>query len=210
MPFNSLINRADAAALIPEEVSNALLEEIAGTNPVMALARRLPNMSRAQLRMPVVSALATAYFVQGDTGLKQTTQMAWENRFIDAAEVAAIVPIPESVLADADYDIWGQIQPELIRAFNVAIVEAVLYGTNIPATWTANMGSAGLVAGAQAVAPAPHVASVALFPDIYDAILAESAPGLADGVYGLVETDGYTVTGNVAAIQLRTRLRGYA
>jgi len=204
MVFNAIINRNDAAALIPEEVSNVLLGEIAGSNPILQMARRLPNMSRAQTRMPVIGALATAYFVQGDTGLKRTTEMAWENRFVDAAEVAAIVPIPENVLDDADYDIWGQVRPELVTAFNVAITEAILYGTNIPATWTANMGSAGLLAGATNAA---HLAATAGFADLYEAITGESAAGNADGLMMLVEDDGFLVNGHVAHVQMRGRFR---
>lgn len=207
MPFSQNITYNDAQALMPEEVSDVLLERIAETNPVLQLSRRLPNMARGQLRMPVMSALATAYFVEGHTGLKKTTKLEWENKFIDAAEIAAIVPIPEVVLADSGYDIWGQVQPELVTAFNVALTNAVLYGDNIPASWTTNLGSAGLVAGAGAVTT-PHIASIAGFPDIYDAIFSESAAGAADGLYMLVENDGYNVTGNVAHVSMRGRLRG--
>src|SRR4026207_2099245 len=96
--YNSQISRADAAALIPEDVSAQIVLNVATQNPIMQLARKLPNMSRAQRRMPVLSALATAYFVAGDTGLKQTSEMAWENKYIDAEELAGIVPIPEHVL----------------------------------------------------------------------------------------------------------------
>ena len=100
----------------------------------MGLARRLPDMPRAQRRLPVLSALPTAYFVSGDTGLKQTSEANWENKYVDAEELAVIVPIPESVLDDADYDIWSEIRPLLVEALGVAIDGAVLYGTNIPAT----------------------------------------------------------------------------
>ena len=203
MPYNSLISRTDAAALIPEEVSNVLLQEIEANNPIMQLARKLPNMSRAQLRMPVLASLATAYFVSGDTGLKQTTELTWENKYVDAAEVAAIVPIPESVLDDADYDIWGQVRPELVRAFNKAIVQAVLYGTNIPATWTTNLGAAGIVAGSTA---AGHTISAAAYTDLYEAIMGEKADG-ADGQLMLVEADGFMVNGHVAHVSFRGKLR---
>jgi HK97 family phage major capsid protein len=206
MAFNQWISRADAAALIPEEVSNAILSAVTGGNPLLQLARRLPDMNRQQLRMPVQASLATAFFLQGDTDLKRTTQLQWENRFIDAAEVAAIVPIPEMVLADVNYDIWGMVMPELIMAFNVAITEAVLYGINIPASWTVNMGgNAGLLAFCVA---AGHNPSLAAFPDIYDAILSETVAGAADGLYMTVENDGYDVTGVIAAVQQRGTLRG--
>ena len=203
MPFNSLISRTDAAALIPEEVSNAILMDVAGSNPLMQLARRLPNMSRAQQRMPVMSALATAYFVTGDTGLKQTSEVAWENKYIDAEELAVIVPIPQAVLDDSDYDIWSQVRPTLVSAFNVAIAQAVLFGTNIPASWTTNLGAAGLLARCTA---ASHTISLAAYADAYEAILGETAAGV-DGLYMLIEGDGYGVTGNMAHLSMKGILR---
>ncbi len=208
MPFNRFVSYGDAAPLMPEEVNDYLLTRIAETNPILELARRLPDMARGQTRLPVLSSLATAYFVQGHAGLKRTTEVDWENRFVEAEEIAVIVPIPENTLADADYNLWEQIVPEVVTAFNIAITEAILYGTNIPASWTANLGSAGLVAGAAAVGGGAHVASIAAFADLYDAVTAESAPGAADGLWMLVENDGYGVTGNVAHISMKGRLRG--
>src|SRR4030065_19586 len=203
MPYNNVISRADAQALIPEEVSNALLQEISGSNQLLQLARRLPNLARNQNRMPVMSALALAYFVTGDQGLKQTTEANWAHRHIDAEELAVIIPIPQSVLDYADDDIWGQVQPQLVAAFNLAIASAVLYGTNIPATWTTNMGGAGLFALCTAFA---HIPSLAAFADAYEVILGETAAGL-DGVYMLVEADGYAVTGNLAHLSMKGILR---
>lgn len=207
MPFNNVIDREDAGALIPQEVSNQIIQSVSERNPVLSLARRLPNMASNQRRMPVLNALATAYFVAGDTGLKQTTEINWANRFIDAEELAVIVPIPQAVLDDSEYDIWGQVRPELETALNLAVVQAVLYGVNIPASWAANIGGAGLLAGANA---AGHVVSLAGggFADLYDAILAESAPGAANGVLMTLEADGFMATGHIADVGLRGRLRG--
>jgi len=202
MPYTSIISRSDAAALIPEQVSQEILANIGAQSAVMQLGRRLPNMSTAQTRMPVPAALATAYFVSGDTGLKQTTDVRWTNKYIDAEEIAAIVPISEAVLDDAGYDIWGQVRPALEMAFGKAIDEAVLYGTNVPATWTTNLGAAGLVAGATA---AGHTISAAAYADLYEAILGAAAA--ADGLFGLVEQDGFLVTGSIAALGMKQRLR---
>src|SRR5688572_22412360 len=142
MPYNSLINRAGVAPLIPEVVQREILSDVQASNPLLQLARRLPNLSTAQLRMPVLASLATAYFVNGDTGLKQTTDMEWANKYLDIEELAAIVPIPEAVIADSSYDIWQEVRPEIVRAINKAINAAVLFGTNIPSSWTTNMGAA--------------------------------------------------------------------
>jgi HK97 family phage major capsid protein len=146
MPFNSVISRTDASPLIPVDISNEILSNVAKMNPILQLARRLPNMSVAQRRLPVMSALATAYFVAGDTGLKQTSEVNWENKYIDAEELAVIVPIPEAVLDDSSFDVWAQVRPEIETAISVAITHALLYGTNIPASWTTNLGAAGILA----------------------------------------------------------------
>jgi HK97 family phage major capsid protein len=204
MPFNSLISRTDAAALIPEDAANDIIKGVAEMNPLMQLARRLPNMSRAQRRMPVQSALATAYFVSGDTGQKQTTEVNWTNVFVDAEEIAAIVPIPEAVLDDAEFDIWGECRQQIVEAFSRVISGAVLYGTNIPASWTTNLGAAGLFARCTA---AGHVVSAAAYTDMYEALLSETAAG-ADGVYMLVEADGFMVNGVVAHPSVKGMLRG--
>ncbi|NLV74050.1 MAG: hypothetical protein GXY52_05140, partial [Chloroflexi bacterium] len=41
-------------------------------------------------------ALPTAYFVDGETGLKQTTKVEWANVMLSAEELAVIVPVPQS------------------------------------------------------------------------------------------------------------------
>lgn len=202
--YDKIISRSDAGALIPEEVAGEIIKSVTETNPLLKMARKLPNMSRKQKRMPVMSALAAAYFVSGDTGLKKTTEVNWANKYIDAEELAVIVPIPESVLDDQDYDIWAEIKPELETAFNVAVVQAVLYGTNIPATWTTNLGAAGLKAGATA---AGHVLSLADYDDLYDAVLAENEAG-DNGMYMAVEEDGFMVSGNLAHTSMKGKLRG--
>jgi HK97 family phage major capsid protein len=203
MPYNSLISRTDATPMIGEEVIDAFLTEVAGANPLMQMARRLPNMTKAQARLPIWQALPTAYFVNGDTGLKQTSDVSWENKYIDAEELAVIVPIPEAVLDDSDYDIWAQVKPELLKAFSKAITQAVLYGTNIPATWTTDLGAAGIVAGANS---ASHVISAAAYTDLYEAILGEKEDG-TDGLFMLTEADGFMVTGNMAHVSLKGKLR---
>ncbi len=193
--YNSVIDRTDAGALIPEEVSREIIQAVPQQSVVMGLARKLPNMPRAQTRMPVLSALVSAYFVNGDTGLKQTTEAAWANVYLNAEEIAAIVPIPEAVLDDADYDIWGEIRPKLVEAFGKVFDAALLFGTNAPASWPND-----LLTGAGA---AGHTVAVgAIGADLYDDIMAEN------GVLSLVEADGYLVNGHVAAAAMRARLRG--
>ncbi len=203
MPYNSVISRTDAAALIPEDVSAEILSNLPTMNPILQLARKLPNMSRAQRRLPIMESFATAYFVTGDTGLKQTSDVTWANKYIDAEELAVIVPISQAVLDDADYDIWAQVRPEIERALSRAITAAVLYGTNIPTTWTTDLGAAGLVAGSTS---ASHTISAASYTDIYEAVLGEKTDG-TDGLWMLLEADGFAVNGSIAHLSMRGKLR---
>jgi HK97 family phage major capsid protein len=203
MPFNSIISRTDAAALIPEDSSREILKSLPETSIVMQLARRLTDMGTAQRRLPIMNALATAYFVTGDTGLKQTSEISWANKYIDAEELAVIVPISEAVLDDNAFDIWAEVRPALLEAFGVAIDQAVLYGTNIPASWTTNLGAAGLVALSTA---AGNTVSAAAYTDLYEALLGETAAAVS-GSLGLLEADGYMATGHVADTTMKRKLR---
>jgi Phage capsid family len=201
MPYNSIIDRTDAAALIPDNVARDIIKGVAATNPLLQLARRLPDMPTSRTRMPVLSAFATAYFVTGDSGLKQSSEIAWANKYIDAEELAVIVPIPEAVLDDAGYDIWAEVRPEIVNAINFALNRAVLFGTGIPASWTTNMGGAGLLA--ITTAAGNMVDSSVHTGDLYDEIMGPT------GVIAKVEEDGFLVTGHIAALALRGQLRGF-
>ncbi|MCK9514261.1 MAG: phage major capsid protein [Actinobacteria bacterium] len=207
MPFNDLITRADAGALTTEEVAQ-LQTELYDTSWLLRLALRLPDMNQAQRRMPIWQNLPFAYFVDGDTGLAQTTDADWTNRFIDAETLAVIVPIPKTVLADSGYDLWAQVRPKLVEALDRAVTGAVIFGLTpagqpIPGTWTTNLGGAGIFAAATA---AGQVLSLANYVDLYEAILGEDGVG-NPGVCGAVEADGFLVNGHVAAIPMRSRLR---
>jgi len=200
MAYNSVIDRTDATPLIPLGEAREIMKTVAETNPVLQLARRLPDMPTSRTRMPVMSALATAYFVAADTGLKQTSEISWANKYIDAEEIAVIVPIPEAVIDDAGYDIWAEVRPEIVNAINFAINRAVLFGTGIPASWTTNLGGAGLLA--VITAAGNLVDSSVHTGDLYDEIMGTT------GVIAKVEEDGYMVNGHIAALALRGGLRG--
>lgn len=194
MAYNSLITRSDVDALIPEDVSREIIQGMPVNSAVMQLARRLPNMTTAQRRMPVLSGLISAYFVTGDTGLKQTSEAAWSNKYINAEELAVIVPIPEAVLADQDYDVWGEIRPRIVEAFGIAFDAAVLYGTNAPDDWPTD-----LVSGATS---ASHTVTIGAGADLYDDIMGEN------GTLAFVEQDGFGVNGHVGSMTMRSKLRG--
>jgi len=202
MPYNSLIDRTEAGALIPEEISREIIQGVVERSVVLRMARRLPNMTAGQQKLPVMSALPSAYFVSGDTGLKQTSEAAWQNKYLVAEEVAVIVPIPEAVLDDASYDIWGEIRPRIEEAFGQVIDQAVMLGTGIPSSWNTNMGGAGILGAAPSAHKVDLSNAEGAGKDLYDVILGDG------GVFALVEEDGFRVNGVVAVLAMRSKLRG--
>lgn len=134
--FNQLIERGSPSdPLIPENVSAQLVnEDVPKASVTLTRARRVP-LSSKKARQPVLSALPSAYWVGGDTGLKQTTKAQWENVFIEAEELAAIVAIPDAYFDDASIPLWDQIRPLLAEAIGQAVDLAALFGVQTPVTW---------------------------------------------------------------------------
>jgi len=201
VPYNSLTTRANAAGLIPAQYSNEMLQGTTENSAVMRLAKRISDIPASVKTMPILSALPTAYFVTGDNGTKQTTQMTWANKNITAEELAVICPIPQAVFDDmqaSGFSYWDTAKPYITEAMGVAIDAAVLLGTNIPASWSTDLGAAGIYA---LIVAASQTVSLAARVDLYDAMFAE------DGVLGLIEADGFIATGHIAHTSLRGKLR---
>ena len=192
MAVTDLVTRADAEQLMPEEVSQDIIRQLPAASVAMTKFRRVP-MSRKVSRQPVLSALAQAYFVNGDTGLKQTTKEAWTGKQLVAEEIAAIVPIPQAVLDDTDYDLWEEIKPDLVEAAGQLVDLAVLFGIGRPDTWAEGIVPAAAAAGNEVTRGA--VAGERLDLDVLRAMR-------------LVAADGHPVTGFAADSLLEFDLLG--
>lgn len=190
----SIIDRSGADTLIPEERAREIIQGVITQSAVLSRGRRLPNMSSRTYKMPVLDMLPLAYFVNGDTGQKKTTKMAWDKKFITAEEIAVIVPIPEAVLDDSEYDIWGEVRPRVEEAFGKVIDSAVLFNVNKPDSWRDGLVASATTAGS--------IVTLGSTDDLYDKIMGE------DGVIAKVEDSGYFVTGHMADISMRAKLRG--
>lgn len=194
MGYNDSIGRSDVSALIPEQVSTSILRNLENESAAMNLFTKLP-MSTNQTRMPVLAALPTAYFVTGDTGLKQTTKLAWSNKYINVEELAAIVPIPEAVFEDLNFDIWGRVQPLIEQAIARALDDAIFFGTNKPSSWP------------DAIVPAAVTASHAVARGTNTAGAAGGLAADLNDVFAKVEDDGYDVDMVLANRSYKGRLR---
>lgn len=150
-----------------------------------------------------MSVLPTAYFLNpgpaarsdaSDITRKKLTRQLWENKYLDAEELAVIVVVPENVLEDSDYDIWGEVKPKLLEAFGLAFDQAVFYGTNAPAIWPDAIVPASVAVN--------NYVALGSLGDLYDDIMGDG------GLIAKVEEDGFMVNGHVSAMTMRGKLRG--
>lgn len=191
MAYNDSITLTDVAPLIPEEVAREIISGIEIKSAAMQLMRKA-RMSRAQQRLPVLSAIPAAYFVENGGGLKQTSKMAWANKTLVAEEIAVIVPIPEAYLDDAEFDIWAEVKPKIEEAFAVAIDGAVLFGINKPSTWGLDVYSHAMAAGNAIVR---------------GAVGGQDVAGDTSDLMALVENDGFDINGHAARRSMRAVFR---
>lgn len=190
----NVIDRSGAESLIPTQEANEIIQGTITQSAVLSRGRKLANMTSRQYKMPVLDMLPIAYFVNGDTGQKKTTKQAWDKKFITAEEIAVIVPIPEAVLDDAEYDIWAEVKPRVTEAFGKVIDGAILFDVDKPSTWRD-----GVVTTAT---KAQSVVTLGASDNLYDKIMAE------EGVIAKVEDSGYFVNSHMADISMRAKLRG--
>lgn len=135
------LSRENVNALIEPEISNQIIEGIVTSSKALSIMTKMPNMTSDVVQMPVLAALPSAQWVDErvENGRKSVTNMAWDKKYIVAAELAVFVPIKENLLNDSSYDLWGQIKPRVIESFNQRIDEAIILGVNKPAVWRAGL-----------------------------------------------------------------------
>jgi hypothetical protein len=180
----------NASALIPEDAATSIIKVAEEKSVVLQLAKT-QRMSRSQRRLPVLALNPTAEWLEADTGLKSTTYMAWNNIFLNVAELAIIVPISENLLADSDIDLGEQVRPKVAEAFAVAIDKAILFGLNKPSVWPNSLAEHAIAAG--------NTVTVGAGVDIAADI---------NNVLAAVEADGFTPDGIAMRQSLRASLRG--
>lgn len=177
-------------ALIDTQVANEIFEGVVRESKALSMFRRLPNMTSDKTKLRVLDSLPIAYFVDESTnnGRKNLTKMAWDKKYINAAELAVIVPIKENVLNDTSIDIWSEVKPRIVEAFGKKIDNAIFNGTDKPADWRAGLIPSIVTADAE-VNEGDN-----LYSDIND-------------VMTKVEESGYNVTGLLGGVGLKGKFR---
>ena len=186
----AVISRTDVDSLIEVQVANEIFEGVIKDSKALSMFRRLPNMTSDKTKLRVLDSLPVAYFVDESTnnGRKNITKMAWDKKYINAAELAVIVPIKENVLNDSSIDIWAEVRPRIVEAFAKKIDNAMFFGVDKPSDWRAGLVPSVISAGAE-VDETGH-----LYSDIND-------------VMTKVEESGYEVNGILGGVGLKGKFR---
>ena len=184
------ITRSDVDAVIETQVAEEIFQGVTKESKALSMFRRLPNMSSDKTKLRVLDSLPIAYFVDETTnnGRKNITKQAWANKYINAAELAVIVPIKENLLNDADIDIWAQIRPRIVEAFAKKIDNAMFFGVDKPTDWRKGLVPSIVDAGAEVNETGR------LYSDIND-------------VMTKVEESGYNVNGILGGVGLKGKFR---
>lgn len=214
--YDKSISRDSAGkALIPDAYVNSVLQEATYSSVVLQRAKNV-RLSTKKTTQPVLATLPDAYWLQGDTGMKQTSDVTWKDLTITAEELAVIVPIPDAVIDDASINMWNSIKPLLAQAIGKKIDQAALFGVDKPTSWPEGVVPAATAAGnvvQQAAGKDMGVAVAELGEKIagqgYAVNGFVSAPGLQWKLVGLRDQQGTPIYTNGLAGSTPTGLYGY-
>lgn len=129
-----MLDRNAAGALMPQPLATEIIKELPRYSAIRQLARPV-NMGTKTMRLPVLSALPSAGFVDGDTGHAPTSQAEWKNEVLVAETVKAAIVVPKAVLDDSAFNIMDEIKPLLAESIGIALDQAGLFGIGKPASF---------------------------------------------------------------------------
>lgn len=142
--FNDLITRSDVP--IPTEEVGELLKVMPEESVLLKRARRQP-MSTKTVKQTIMTTFPDAYWVDGDTGLKQTTKQSFSQPTMTAEELAVIAVVPDAVIDDSSLPIWETLRPYLAEAIGKKVDQAAIYGIDKPASWPLALVPGAIAAG---------------------------------------------------------------
>ncbi len=148
--YDTVQARAGSEFLVPTEEAKAIIQEAPVSSAALALGQT-PRMSTKTKTVRLLDVLPEAYWVGGDTGLKQTTNMGWRQKSTTVEELATLVVVPDAFADDADIDLWAELRPRLAEAIGKKLDSAVFWGIDKPASWTDPYLYEGILAAGNAV-----------------------------------------------------------
>lgn len=142
-----LILKADLGnGTMPDEFARTIIQQAPKSSALLQRARTVP-MSKKTRKQPVLDMFPEAYWVEGETGLKQTTKAKWGDLKMTAEELAVIVPVPENLLADSEIRIFDEVAPRVAESMGKMIDQAALFGVGKPDSWPEAIVPAAVAAG---------------------------------------------------------------
>lgn len=200
--YNKIVSRESVGEqLMPTEVITEVLQAAPEASVVLTRARKA-RMSTKKQKQPVLATLPDAYWVDGDTGLKQTSDATWKGVTMTAEELAVIVPIPDAVVDDSEINLWEVVKPLIAEAIGKKIDQAVLFGVDKPDSWPEDILTGAKTAGnAVKVTAKKNVGDAAielgekLATQGYGVNAFASRPGLEWHLRGLKDNEGRPIYG---------------
>lgn len=177
--------------LVPQDMVMEVIKELPTASVALSMMNKTVLSTKTQ-RMPVMNLMPVAYWVGGDTGLKQTTTQGWKDAVLVVEELAAIVPIPQAYLDDSAIPLWDEIRPYLVAAAGNLIDNATIWNVGKPSSWPASLLTAAETAGNTVV----------------DGTGVDFGQDVAALGQLMAQTQGYSVNGFIAQPGMAWRLTG--
>lgn len=144
---SQIVSRSENVAIeLPTQVAKDVVKATAQESVIARLARQVPMTSK-KTTQPLIGALPVANWVNGDTGLKQSSSLKFEGKTITAEALATLVVVPDEFFDDSQIPIWDEVLPLVAEAMGRRIDDAALFGNGAPASWTENVFAHASAAG---------------------------------------------------------------
>ena len=184
------IERTDLDDAFAEALASNVVEYATQTSAALQAFNPIP-MGTSTYRIPVLAALPSGGFLTADQDVKPASKATWDGKLLTAEEMAVIVPISETAIADANFDVVGTVERLVGQEFARILDAAVFFGTGAPATFP----TGGLYTTAHDSSPSQVTEYAASIADSYNSL------------FGLVE-EVSDVTHVFSSKSVRSMLRG--
>lgn len=133
--YSNVIGEASVSdAMLPPQIITDIIQEAPKSSVVLSHAKRAV-LSTQVATQPVLASLPDAYWINGRTGLMQTSEADWDDLTITAEDLGVIVPISNTLINDVNVPLWDQVKPLLAEAIGKKIDSAALFGVDKPSSW---------------------------------------------------------------------------